>query len=200
MDVYIVDDEAAFQTVVRRMLEADGHKVTAFHSGMEFIARAADLPPGLVLLDLCMPDLHGLSVQTRLSEAQSLHVIAMLTGFGDVPEAVSAMRAGALDFLTKPVRRLALLEAVERAGQRLEELQQERETMGRIADLDKLSPREKEVLQASARGAGSKQVAYQLNLSVRTVEMHRTNIRKKLNVPNFGAALVLAQSGGLLQL
>lgn len=200
MDVYVVDDEPAFKTMVRRMLEAHGHHVREFGSGTVFLTAAQDLPPGLVLLDLCMPDLDGLAVQARMVEQGSPHVVVMLTGFGDVPEAVSAMRAGAVDFLTKPCRRAALLEAVERAEVRLEERRQERAALGRIADLDKLSPREKEVLQASARGAGSKQVAYQLNLSVRTVEMHRTNIRKKLNVPNFGAALVLAQSGGLLEI
>lgn len=200
MNVYVVDDEPGFQTVVRRMLEAQGHTIREFYSGAELLAQVAELPPGLVLLDLCMPDLDGLTVQARLVEAHSPHVVVMLTGFGDVPEAVSAMRAGALDFLTKPVRRTALLEAVERAERRLEELLQEREAQGRIADLDKLSPREREILKASARGAGSKQVAYLLHLSVRTVEMHRTNIRKKLNVPNFGAALVLAQSGGLLEI
>ena len=200
MDVYVVDDEPAFQTMVRRMLEAHGHHVQEYSSGTVFLTAAQDLPPGLVLLDLCMPDLDGLAVQARLAEQGSPHVVVMLTGFGDVPEAVSAMRAGAVDFLTKPCRRGALLDAVDRAEVRLEERKAERAALGRIADLDKLSPREKEVLQASARGAGSKQVAYQLSLSVRTVEMHRTNIRKKLNVPNFGAALVLAQSGGLLEI
>lgn len=200
MNVYVVDDEPGFLTVVRRMVEAHGHHVREFHSGTEFLAHAGDLPPGLVLLDLCMPDLDGLTVQARLAEANSDHVVIMLTGFGDVPEAVSAMRGGALDFLTKPCRRAALVEAVDRAERRLKELETARQAMGRVADLHRLSPREREVLQASAHGAGSKQVAYMLHLSVRTVEMHRTNIRKKLNVPNFGAALVLAQSGGLLQI
>jgi two-component system response regulator FixJ len=198
MDVYVVDDEQGLQMTIRRMLEARGHQVRGFDSGGAFLAEAADLPPGLVLLDLCMPDLDGLAVQARLGETGSRHVVVMLTGFGDVPEAVSAMRAGALDFLTKPCRLSALTEAVGLAQEKLDILQAEREAAGRVAELDKLSPREREVLKASAHGAGSKQVAYALQLSVRTVEMHRTNILKKLNVPNFGAALVLAQSGGLL--
>jgi two-component system, LuxR family, response regulator FixJ len=140
----------------------------------------------------------GLALQTKLAERESPHAVIVVTGFGDVPEAVTAMRSGALDFLRKPFRIHEIFQAVNRAQRQLTEQRAERRTAQHANGLHELSRRELDVLGASATGAQSKTVAFALDLSVRTVEMHRASIIKKLRVSNFGAALLLAQRGGLL--
>jgi two-component system response regulator FixJ len=198
MQIYIVDDDADLQISLSFMLSRAGHEVQGFHLARPFLSVASDLPAGCILLDLCLPDIDGLTVQAHLQQMDSPHAVILLTGFGDVPDAVAAMRAGALDFLRKPFRRGELFAALDRAE---ENLALRRTRLGqdrKIANLDALSPRERDVLWSSAGGAASKQVAYALGLSVRTVEMHRANVIKKLGVSNFGAALLLAQRSGFL--
>lgn len=198
MNIYVVDDDPEMRATLALMLEEVGHQVQTFSRGNALLSVAMDLSPGCVLLDLCLPDLDGLTVQAELTEQVSQHSVIMLTGFGDVPEAVTAMRHGALDFLRKPFRLHEMLAALARAQTQLElRLANQRETrhMNTLVDL---SRREQDVLRASATGAPSKTVAHLLDLSVRTVEMHRANIIKKLHVPNFGAALLLAQRGGVI--
>ncbi len=143
--------------------------------------------------------MEGLALQAKLAERESPHAVIVVTGFGDVPEAVTAMRSGALDFLRKPFRSHEIFQAVNRAQNQL------RSATGRAPQgtahkrvLRVVTARKLDVLGASATGAPSKEVAFALGLSVRTVEMHRANIIRKLHVSNFGAALLLAQRGGLL--
>jgi two-component system response regulator FixJ len=195
MQVYIVDDESELRVSLSLVLGQAGYEVQAFATGNAFLSVAGDLAPGCVLLDLHLPDLNGLEVQRRLGECGSPHVVILLTGAGGVPEAVEAMRSGAVDFLQKPYRKHELTEALDRACGQLAE----REDGRRVRDLlARLTRRETEVLIALAEGKLSKNLAFEMGLSPRTIEMYRANILKKLSVPSIGAALLLAQAGGLL--
>jgi two-component system response regulator FixJ len=140
-----------------------------------------------------MPEMNGLSVQEKLTEMNCSHAVILLTGVGDLPEAVAAMRAGALEFLRKPVRRAALLDALDRAEVRLAELE-------RLTAIEQLSKGEQEVLVALAEGNSSKKIANKLGISIRTVETHRGSLVRKLGVSNTSAALILAQQSGLFNL
>lgn len=195
MQVYIVDDEAVLRTSLSLVLEQAGFETRSFATATAFLSEADDLPPGCVLLDLQLPDHNGLEVQRRLAEAGSPHVVVLLSGMGEVPDAVAAMRSGAVDFLQKPYRKPELMEALGRAADRLSERNQVRRVRDRLATL---SRREKEVLIALADGKLSKNIALDMGLSPRTIEMYRTNILRKLETPTVGAALLLAQAGGLL--
>lgn len=198
MHIHIVDDEPELLASLSLILRREGHDVHTFSTGEAFLAAAADLPPGCVLLDLRLPDLDGLEVQHRLGELDTDHAVVLLTGFGEVPDAVSAMRAGAVDFLRKPYRRENLLDALGRAGEQIEDNLRQRAERAKLGAVNTLSERELEVLRALATGKQSKVVAYELGLSIRTIDMHRARIIKRLNVSNIGAALVMAKDARLI--
>ncbi|HEX8057366.1 MAG TPA: response regulator [Novosphingobium sp.] len=198
MHIHIVDDEPELLASLSLILRREGHDVHTFSTGEEFLAAAAELPPGCVLLDLRLPDLDGLEVQHRLGELDTDHAVVLLTGFGEVPDAVSAMRAGAVDFLRKPYRRENLLDALGRASEQIEDNLRQRAERAKLGAVNTLSERELEVLRALATGKQSKVVAYELGLSIRTIDMHRARIIKRLNVANIGAALVMAKDARLI--
>jgi len=198
VNIYVVDDDPGVRVTLQALLEELGHDVQSFSKAQAFLSVATDLTAGCAILDLCLPDMDGLALQAKLAERDSPHAVVVVTGFGDVPEAVTAMRSGALDFLRKPFRSHEIFQAVNRAQSQLAVQQAERRGLQNANALRELSRRELDVLGASATGAPSKEVAFALDLSVRTVEMHRASIIKKLHVSNFGAALLLAQRGGLL--
>lgn len=198
LHIHIVDDEPELLASLSLILRREGHDVHTFSTGEAFLAVAADLPPGCVLLDLRLPDLDGLEVQHRLGELDTDHAVVLLTGFGEVPDAVSAMRAGAVDFLRKPYRRDNLLDALSRAGEQIEDNLRQRAERAKLGAVNSLSERELEVLRALATGKQSKVVAYELGLSIRTIDMHRARIIKRLNVANIGAALVMAKDARMI--
>ncbi|MBV1689658.1 response regulator [Novosphingobium sp. G106] len=198
MHIHIVDDEPELLASLSLILRREGHDVQTFPTGEAFLAVASELPPGCVLLDLRLPDLDGLEVQHRLGELDTDHAVVLLTGFGEVPDAVSAMRAGAVDFLRKPYRRENLLDALSRAGEQIEDNLRQRAERAKLGAVNTLSERELEVLRALATGKQSKVVAYELGLSIRTIDMHRARIIKRLNVSNIGAALVMAKDARLI--
>lgn len=198
MHIHIVDDEPELLASLSLILRREGHDVRSFPTGAEFLATAADLPPGCVLLDLRLPDIDGLEVQDRLGEMDTDHVVVLLTGFGEVPDAVSAMRAGAIDFLRKPYRRENLLSALALAEERIEEKLRQRAERNKLGAVHALSEREVEVLRALSTGKPSKIVAFELGLSIRTIDMHRARIIKRLNVANIGAALVMAKEAKVI--
>lgn len=192
MQVYVVDDEADVRKMVSIALERAGHCVQSFASAEAFLSVADDLSPGCIILDYCMPGLDGLEAQQQLLSRNSPHRIILFTGVGEIPEAVRAIRAGAIDVLTKPYRRSELTEAILRAETELARVTAK--TTAKSSDLmSLLSDRERAILNASADGQSSKQVAFECNLSVRTVEMHRSKIIRKLGTSNFAAALLQYQ-------
>ena len=179
--VRIVDDDASFLTAVARMLRASGFAVKTFASAAEFLARPELDVPGCVLVDLQMPGLSGLDLQEALAKEGHTLPVIFLSGHGDIPTTVQAMRRGAEDFLTKRAPKEDLLDAVKRAIDR-----DARERTGRArlealrARFAALTPREREVLQHVVQGKLNKQIAYDLGIHERTVKLHRTSITTKL--------------------
>jgi FixJ family two-component response regulator len=181
--VLIVDDDASFLRAIARLLRASGFAVKTYVSAAEFLARRESDVPGCVLLDLQMPGLSGMDVQEALAKDGHSLPIVFLTGHGDIPTTVRAMRLGAEDFLTKQAPKADLLGAVKRA---LDRDARERAERGRLEALHArfaaLTPRENEVLRQVVQGKLNKQIAYSLGIHERTVKLHRTSMMAKLGV------------------
>ncbi len=195
--VYLVDDDEAIRRSAGFMLKTSGFAVRAFASGVEFLAER-ELAPGCVLLDVRMPQIDGLEVQQRLRERGSTLPVIVMTGHGDVSIAVEAMKEGAVDFIEKPFEKATLVAALEDGFARIEQAQRHR-VRGEEARvrLQVLTPREHDVLQGLVRGHPNKTIAYDLQISPRTVEIHRANLMHKLNVVSLSEALRIAFAAGL---
>ena len=196
--VFVVDDDASFLAAVSRLLRATGHSVRTFPSAAEFLK---DLPadgPGCVVADLQMPGLSGLDLQAALARSKNPLPVLFLSGHGDIPASVRAMRQGAEDFLTKRAPKEELIEAVKRALARDARERAERARIqGLRARFDPPTEREREVLQHVIRGQLNKQIAADLGIHERTVKLHRTAITTKLGVPSVAELTRLAQEAGL---
>ena len=196
--IFIVDDDSSFLRSLSRLLTAVGYAVEAYPCAREFLERTNPERPGCVVADLQMPALDGLQLQEELRRSAHPLPMIFLTGQGDIPSAVSAMRSGAEDFLTKRAPKEELLAAVERALQRntLERQARRRqeELRGRFAEL---SEREKEILGHVVQGKMNKEIAAELGINLRTVKLHRTNLTRKLNVQSVAELTRLAQEAGI---
>jgi FixJ family two-component response regulator len=197
--VFIVDDDASFLRALSRLLRAAGFTVQTFESAKSFLNRTDPDRPGCVVADLQMPEMNGIELQEALGRTANPLPVVFLTGQGDIPTTVRAMRKGAVDFLTKYAGKEEVLSAVERAlgrnvGERAkrERLQMLRERFGA------LSERESEVLGYVLRGKLNKQIAAELSIHERTVKLHRTNITRKLRVHSVAELTRLAGEAGLL--
>jgi FixJ family two-component response regulator len=181
--IRVVDDDASFRNAISRLLRAGGYTVQTFASATEFLQSARTDIPGCVLLDLHMPGPSGLDLQEALAKAEQPMPIIFLTGYGDIPTSVHAMREGAEDFLTKPVKQEVLLPAIERA---LARDAQERTARARQrewrARYDTLTPREREVMTLVVSGKLNKQIAGDLGTAERTVKAHRAQVMEKMQV------------------
>ncbi|HTY63775.1 MAG TPA: response regulator [Acidobacteriota bacterium] len=181
--IRIVDDDASFLKAIARTLRASGFAVKTFASAAEFLAQPELDIPGCVLVDLHMPGLNGLDLQEALAKDGHRLPVIFLTGHGDIPSTVQAMRRGAEDFLTKRAPKENLLDAVKRALDR-----NARERAGRAyleslrARFAALTARELEVLQHVVQGQLNKQIAFDLGIHERTVKLHRTSFTTKLRV------------------
>lgn len=198
--VFIVDDDMSFLRSLSRLLTAVGYAVEAYASAQDFFARPGPARAGCVVADLQMPGINGLQLQEALRKSANPMPVIFLTGQGDIPTSVSAMRSGAEDFLTKRASKEELLAAVQRAferdaRERRDRLHQ-RELIGRF---DVLSEREKEVLSHVVAGKMNKEIAADLNINLRTVKLHRTNITRKLNVQSVAELTRLADESGLFK-
>ena len=195
-----MDDDASFLRSVSRLLRAIGYAVEEFRSAHDFFARADAGGPGCVVADLQMPGINGLELQAALRRSANPLPVIFLTGQGDIPSSVSAMRSGAEDFLTKRAPKEELLAAIERALARDTHERQERarlrELRGRFAGL---SEREMEVLGHVVQGQMNKEIADALNINLRTVKLHRTNITRKLRVQSVAELTRLADQAGLFR-
>ena len=181
----MVDDDASFLKAIARLLRASGFMVKTFESATAFLTRPELEAPGCVLVDLQMPELSGLDLQAVLGEKEGPLPIIFLTGQGDIPSAVQAMRQGAEDFLTKQAPKEELLGAVNRAVERDIQERAQRERLHALRELfAALSPREVEVLEHVVQGKLNKQIAADLGIHERTVKLHRTAITTKLGVPS----------------
>ncbi len=181
--VFIVDDDAAFLRAVSRSLRAGGYHVETFESAQAFLASLSPNMAGCVLADLRMPGLNGLELQAALARTANPLPVVFLTGEGDIPTTVQAMRGGAEDFLTKTAPREELLSALERAMARDIEQRGKRDRLTLLRQRFKsLTPRELEVLALVVRGLLNKQIAAELKINERTVKLHRTNLTRRLGV------------------
>jgi len=197
--IHVVDDDASFRTAISRLVRAGGHEVRGYPSAVEFLAVPAGISPGCVLLDLHMPGPSGLDLQQALAKTEHPLPVIFLTGHGDIPISVQAMREGAEDFLTKPVKKDLLFAAIERA---LARDAQERAQRARRRELrarfDALTPREREVLVHVLTGQLNKQIAGDLDASERTIKAHRANLMAKLAIHSVAELVRLAQEAGFV--
>jgi two-component system response regulator FixJ len=200
MVVHVIDDEETVRRSIAFLLRTAGFMVELWESGATFLREAKQAEPGCVLLDIRMPDMDGLDVQDQMARQGIAMPVIVLTGHGDIGQAVRAMRAGAIDFLEKPFDRDELLQALQSAFRQLKDTAARRALAGdaqsRIAAL---TSREREVLAGLACGYPNKTIAYDLGISPRTVEVHRANLMTKLRVGNFADALRIAFAAGLGQ-
>jgi FixJ family two-component response regulator len=179
--VYLVDDDAGVLKSLARLLESDGLGVRTFLSAGDFLREHDPDAPGCVVLDMCLPDLGGLALQQALLESGCERPIIFMTGFGDVAESVQAMKAGAVDFLSKPCDEAELFAAVRRAIAMDSEARRVRCELQRIRGrLASLTPREHEVLQQVVFGRLNKQIAADLGIAEKTIKVHRARAMEKM--------------------
>jgi two-component system response regulator FixJ len=196
--VHLVDDDEAIRRSAGFMLKTSGYKVSAYASGVELLKEVKALPPGCILLDVRMPEMDGLQVQEELKQRGVGYPVIVMTGHGDVTVAVQAMKAGAVDFIEKPFEKAVLLSAIEEGFSRIEHAGQSRARAEEAqVRLQALTPREKDVLEGLVLGHPNKTIAYDLDISPRTVEIHRANLMSKLGVASLSEALRIAFAAGL---
>lgn len=197
--VYVVDDDDAVRTSASLLLEGAGYETESFESGTVFLDKVDKDRPGVVLLDINMPGLSGLEVQQAIkSRGLQAFPVIVLTGQGDVGVAVRAMKNGAFEFIEKPYQNEALLDAVSNAFAQLESQAAEAaRTEQAKALIAKLSNRELEVMRGLLAGLPNKLIAYELQISIRTVEMYRANVMDKLKARGLSAAVRTALAAGV---
>jgi len=196
--IHIVDDDASFLTAISRLLRAKGFSVRTYFSAHEFLAHRDADTPGCVLADLRMPQMSGLDLQSALAQSSNPLPILFLTGHGDIPSSVQAMREGAEDFLEKRAPKEKLLDAVTRALARDSRERAARERQRELRALfGTLTERELEVLSHVVRGQLNKQIAADLGLHERTVKLHRTSITTKLKVQSVAELTRLTEEAGI---
>ena len=196
--VFVVDDDASMRQALARLFQSVQLRAEVFASAQEFFqSERADVPSCLVL-DVRLPGLSGLDFQAELAKADVRIPIVFITGHGDIPMSVRAMKAGAVDFLAKPFRDQDLLDAVTHALQRD---QNRREHENAIAELKahfaSLTPREREIMALVASGLMSKQIAFQIELSEITVKVHRSHLMKKMGARSVADLVRMAEALGV---
>jgi two-component system response regulator FixJ len=179
--IFIVDDDMAVRDALKLLLRSVGQAVETYASAQEFLDAYSEDRPGCLVLDIRMPGMSGLELQQKLNERHSILPIIFITGHGDVPMAVEAMQAGAVDFIQKPFRDQDL---IDRINQALEKDANNRAALGERnvirKRLETLTPREREVLDLVVHGKANKVIAGDLKLSQRTVEIHRARVMEKM--------------------
>jgi FixJ family two-component response regulator len=203
--VYIVDDDASVRRSLARLLRASGYDAEAFESGDAFLeaaaataaAPAAAPRPACVLLDVRMPAMSGTQLQQELARLDRVAPIVFLTGHGDVPMATRAMKNGAVDFLLKPFKDAELLDAIARAIARArQELAARADRQRILAHLERLTPRERQVLQGVVSGRLNKQIAYDLGVTEATIKLHRGRVMEKMAVDSLAELVHLVDRVG----
>ncbi len=199
--VHVVDDDAPFRAAIERLLKTEGYNVAMYASAQDLLDHPPDeSEPGCILLDVRIPGLSGPELQDRLSELGSTLPIVFLTGYADVQTTVRAIKAGAEDFLTKPVSSEELLSAVERALARQSAARGQRDKLDTVlATIAMLTPREREVFELVIRGKTNKQVGNVLGATERTIKAHRHKVMEKMQVRSLAELVSLAERAGILR-
>lgn len=200
--VHVVDDDASFRTAIERRLKKAGFDVAAYSSAQDLLDRLPDERGlGCILLDVRIPGLSGPQLQERLAELGLTLPIVFLTGYADVPTTVRAIKAGADDFLTKPVSSDLLLGAVQRAIAHHQAAREARSHLDVVRrHLASLTPREREVFELVIRGQTNKQVGNALGATERTIKAHRHRVMEKMQVRSLAELVSLAERGGVFTL
>jgi FixJ family two-component response regulator len=192
--VFIVDDDPSIRSLLCKLIKSVGLQVEAFASSGEFLSQPPPAGPACLVLDVRMPGLSGLDLQERLVQLGLDIPIIFITGFGNVPQSVRAMKAGAVDFLQKPFENQTLLDAVNRALESDRTARLRHEEIHEIeARLATLTPREHEVFFLVATGLANKQVADELGLSEKTVKIHRSHVMQKMEARTFADLVRMAE-------
>lgn len=192
---FVVDDDRAVRESVSALLRAEGYTVENYDSGRAFLDAWHPDRTGCVLLDLMMPDMDGLAVQEALRKRGGNAATIFLTGHGDVAMAVQAMKAGAIDFLEKPIDPDALLDSLQRCMQHSASAAEETDLHRR---LDRLTAREREVLDAVVSGLPNKVIGHNLGIVTRTVEVHRARVMEKMEARNLSELVRVAIALGIV--
>ena len=196
--VFVLDDDADVRRALTRLLRSAGHQVRAFESPQAFLAESHDDIPGCLLLDLELPGIDGLELQRALVGSHCARPVVFLTGRGDIHASVSAMKAGAVDFLTKPfdvyllfdaIERALSLDATQRAARASHLLIQQR--------VSALTPRERQVLERVVSGRLNKQIAADLGTGEKTVKVHRARVMSKMGAHSVAELVQLASRAGV---
>jgi len=198
--IHVVDDDDSFRAAIERRLKLAGYEVATYPSAQQLLDRPPDEDePGCILLDVRIPGLSGPELQGRLNELGSTLPIVFLTGHADTPTTVRTIKAGAEDFLTKPVESEQLLHAIERALARHATVRGERHRIEEMQALvAALTPREREVFGLVVRGKLNKQIAHELGTTERTIKAHRHQVMEKIKVQSLAELVSLAERLGLL--
>lgn len=196
--IAIVDDDPSAREGLSSLLQSAGLLVEAFASAQEFLSRSGSDAPSCLVLDLQMPGLSGLDLQKRMSEAGLEIPIIFLTGHGNIPASVQAMKAGAVEFLTKPFDDQELLLAVQEAVKRDRCTRQQHAETRKLRDrYESLTPREQQVMQQVVSGLLNKQVAAELNITEFTVKIHRAHVMRKMHADSLPDLVRMAESLGI---
>ncbi|MBF0505456.1 MAG: response regulator transcription factor [Nitrospirae bacterium] len=192
--VFVVDDDLSVLKSLRRLLDICGFRVGTFSSAQEFLGNYQYNVPSCLVLDICLPGLNGLELQRTLDEQGHPLPIIFITGHGDIPMSVQAMKAGAVDFLPKPFTDQALLDAIKRA---LDKSRSDNAVRSELADIRKrlatLTPRETEVLKHVVAGKLNKQIAADLGIAEKTVKVHRGRVMQKLHAGSVAELVRIAE-------
>jgi FixJ family two-component response regulator len=195
--VFVVDDDGAVRKAVSRLLRSAGITAAVFASPREFLAQYNPATPGCLVLDVAMPDFNGLQLQTALTEKRCILPIIFFTGHGDVSKSVQAMKQGAFDFLSKPVKDKDLLTAVRAAIEKDAVVRREQAKLSEIrARLGTLTSREREVLEHVVSGKLNKQIAGDMGITEATVKMHRAHVMAKMKVQSVAELARLTERCG----
>ena len=196
--IAIVDDDSSVRRGLQRLIRSAGWKVETFASAQEFLNRSQAGLPNCLVLDLQLPGLSGLELQKRISEVELGIPIVFLTGHGDIPASVQAMKAGAVEFLTKPVDEQQLLNAIQQAVERDRRSRLQRAEKSGLRDRHKsLTAREREVMQRVIAGMLNKQIAAELNITEDTVKFHRGHIMRKMRADSLADLVRMAGDLGI---
>lgn len=196
--VHVIDDDEAMRESLAFLLDTAGFTSRTYESAVEFLEQIEGLPEGCIVTDVRMPELSGLDLVRRLNALGHKHPVIVITGHGDVPLAVEAMKAGVVDFLEKPFNDETLLSAIRTAlsGQQRSQ-QQDNDKLRFEATLAGLSPRERDVLHGVVAGKPNKIIAYELGISPRTVEVYRANVMTKTGAGSLSELVRMALLAGL---
>jgi FixJ family two-component response regulator len=197
--IHVVDDDASFRKAMERRLKKAGYEVVTYPSALDLLVNLpSESMPSCILLDVRIPGLDGPALQDRLVEIGSTLPIIFITGSPDIPTTVRAIKAGADDFLTKPVMPEDLFRAIEKAFARhqiLRDLKQKRDSV--LGLIQRLTPREREVFELVIRGQLNKQIGHALGCTERTVKAHRHNVMEKMQVKTLAELVSVAERAGI---